>query len=107
VSLRHHPVEGTTTLPDGREVTVRVAVPEDDYVSEDDSTTVALTVTWNHEGHGHVLASLNTVLAPEHTAEADELAREILAALASGEAAPDAGGLERFADTIPGVRDTR
>jgi hypothetical protein len=105
VSLRQNPVQGTATLPDGRVVDVRVGVPQDDYVPADEQTTVALTVAWQHDGHEHVLAALNTVLAPEHEAEAEELVRGILVALSSGEVEPDAGGLERFADTVPGVRD--
>ena len=100
MSLRERPVEGTTELPDGREVTVRVDVPSDDYVPEDVLRTVELTVRHDTE----VLAALNTVLDPEHEEEAAALVREVLAGLASGELEPTAGDLEPLADSIPDVR---
>ena len=100
MGLRERPAEGTTELPDGREVTVRVEVPDDDYLAEDDRRTVALFVR-NEE---RVLAAINTVLAPEQEEEAAALVREALVGLSSGELEPTAGSLERLGDRIPDVR---
>jgi hypothetical protein len=100
MSLRKRPAEGTTELPDGREVTVRVEVPEDDYIPERELRAVALTVRDDH----HVLAAITTVLAPEQEEEGAALVREALAGLSSGELEPTAGSLERLGDHVPDVR---
>ena len=100
MSLRERPAEGTTELPDGREVTVRVEVPDDDYVPEAQLRAVALIV----RDETHVLAAINTVLAPEQEEEAAALVREALAGLASGELEPTAGSLERLGDSVPDIR---
>jgi hypothetical protein len=100
VSLRERPAEGTTDLPDGREVTVRVEVPHDDYVPERELRTVALFVLHEDE----ILGAINTVLAPEQEEEAAALVREALAGLSSGELEPTAGSLERLGDTVPDIR---
>ena len=100
MSLRERPAEGTTELPDGREVTVRVEVPDDDYLPQDQLRAVALLV----RDEQHVLAAINTVLAPEHEEEAAALVREALAGLSSGELEPTAGSLERLGDSIPDIR---
>ena len=100
MSLRERPAEGTTELPDGREVTVRVEVPDDDYLPQDQLRAVALFVRDEH----HVLAAINTVLAPEQEEEAAALVREALAGLASGELEPTAGSLERLGDRVPDIR---
>lgn len=100
MSLRERPAEGTTDLPDGREVTVRIEVPHDDYVPEDELRTVALFVVHGDE----VLAAINTILAPEQEEEAGALVREALAGLASGELEPTAGSLERLGDSVPDIR---
>ena len=100
MSLRERPAEGTTELPDGREVTVRVEVPADDYLPQDQLRAVALLV----RDEQHVLAAINTVLAPEQEEEAAALVREALAGLSSGELEPTAGSLERLGDSIPDIR---
>jgi hypothetical protein len=99
VSLRGRPVEQSATLPDGREVVIRVAVPEDPYIAKKELDTVSLELRVGDE----VLAALNTVLEPEHSSEARTLAREIAAGLESGDLEPTAGALEPLADRIPGV----
>jgi hypothetical protein len=95
VSLRGHPVSESAVLPDGRPVAIDVRLFDDEYV-EGRSTTVMVELT----SAGEVLASVNTVLEPEQTSEARELAREIRAGLESGELAPTAGALEPLADAL-------
>jgi hypothetical protein len=93
VSLRGHPIEQSATLPDGREVVVRVGVPDDPYIPKKELDLVSLELRAGND----VLAALNTALEPEHSSEARELAREIAAGLASGELEPTAGALEPLA----------
>lgn len=97
MSLRGRPVEQSATLPDGREVVIRVAVPEDPYIAKKELDTVSLELRAGDE----VLAALNTVLEPEHSSEARVLAREIASGLESGDLEPTAGALEPLADRIP------
>jgi len=95
VSLRGEPIEATAKLPDGREVRVRVGVPEDSYIAKRELDTVdieLLLVGGNH------LAAVNTVLEADQVSEARELAREIVAGLESGELQPTAAALEPLAD---------
>jgi hypothetical protein len=94
VSLRRRPVEKTATLPDGREVRVRVGVPEDSYIParELDTVDVELFLDDRH------LAAVNTVLDADQESEALQLAREIVAGLESGELEPSAAALEPLAD---------
>jgi hypothetical protein len=101
VSLRGHPVEEAATLPNGTRVSVHVAVADDPYVAARELDTVALELRTGDE----VLASVNTVLEPEHTSEARALAREVAEALVSGQLEPTAGALEPFAARIPPVRE--
>ena len=95
MSLRGEPIETTAKLPDGREVRVRVGVPEDSYIAKRELDTVdieLLLVGGNH------LAAVNTVLEADQVSEARELAREIVAGLESGELEPTAAALEPLAD---------
>jgi hypothetical protein len=96
VTLRGVPVVETTTLPDGRDVEIRVGVPSDDYVPARELDTVALEV----RVAGELVAALNTVLDPEQDSEARALAREIAEGLSSGRLEPTAGALEPLADTL-------
>ena len=100
VSLRGQPVEELAALPDGREVLVRIAVPDDPYIATKELETVSLEVF----ADGEVIAALNTILEPEHTSEARALAREIVSGLESGDLEPTAGALEPLVDRIPDVR---
>jgi hypothetical protein len=95
VSLRGEPIEATAKLPDGREVLVRIGVPDDPYIAKRELDTVdieLLLVGGNH------LAAVNTVLEADQVSEARQLAREVVAGLESGELEPTAGALEPLAD---------
>jgi len=94
VSLRSTPITRRASLPDGREVVVRVAVPEDSYIAKRELDTVALELL---EGDT-VIATVNTVLDADDDEAASELAREVAAKLERGEVEPTAGAIEPFAD---------
>ncbi len=85
------------TLPDGREVIVRVGVPEDPYIRRKELDTVSLELF----SDGVALAAVNTVLEPRHTTAARRLVREVIAGLESGKLEPTAGAVEPLADRIP------
>ncbi len=101
MSLRGHPVEEQTTLPNGTRVLVRVTVADDPYVPKGELDTVALELRSGDD----MLAAVHTVLEPGHTSEALALAREVAAGLESGELEPTAGAVEPLAARIPPVRD--
>ncbi|MDQ3670783.1 MAG: hypothetical protein M3377_10970 [Actinomycetota bacterium] len=103
MSLRGHPAEERATLPDGREIVVRIGVPEDPYIKRKELDTVSLELFAGDVA----LAAVNTVLEPRHTGEARTLVREVVAALESGDLEPTAGAIEPFADRIPPVGETR
>ncbi len=94
VSLRNRPVEETARLPDGREVVVRVGVPEDPYIAKRELSTVDVELRAGEE----VLAVVTSVLSPDHDSEALALAREIASGLEEGTLAPTAGAIEPLAD---------
>ena len=94
MSLRGRSIEQTATLPDGREVRVRVGVPEDSYIARRELETVDVEL---FEGE-RPLAAVNTVLAPEQESEALGLVRRIVAGLESGDLEPTAAAIEPFAD---------
>jgi hypothetical protein len=97
VSLRRRPVEVTARLPDGRDVVVRVGVPDDSYISKRELDTVDVEL----RAGDHVLAVVTSVLSPEHESEALALAREIASGLEQGTLEPTAGAIEPLADRIP------
>ena len=99
VTLREHAVEETAMLPDGRDVLVRLGLFEDSYLRPGEANTVTLDLVID----GAVEATVETVLEPEQASEARVLAREVAAALASGELAPTAGSIEHLALTIPDI----
>lgn len=84
-------------LTDGRAVRVRVGVPNDPYIRKRDLDTVAVEI-WNGD---QALATVNSILSANQTAEARRLAREIVAALERGEIEPTAGAIEPYAERIP------
>jgi hypothetical protein len=94
VSLNGSPVEKTASLPDGREVRIRVGIPDDPYIPRRELRTVDVEL---FDGD-RVLAAVNTVLGPEQESEALALAREIATGLASGELEPTAAAIEPLAD---------
>jgi hypothetical protein len=96
MSLRGRTIEHTATLPDGRHVVVHVGVPDDPYIPRTELETVDVEL---HSG-GHVLAAVNTVLDPDQESEAEQLAREIVSKLETGEIPPTAHAIEPYADTL-------
>jgi hypothetical protein len=97
VSLNGRPIEKTAKLPDGREVTIRIGIPEDSYIARKEIRTVDVEL-FTAEEH---LAVVNSVLLPEQESEALALARRIVAGLESGELEPTAGAIEPLADDPP------
>ena len=96
VSLRSTPITRPVTLPDGREVVVRVGVAEDSYIAKRELDTVALELL----EEGRVIATVNTVLEASNEEGASELARETADRLGKGEVEPTAGGIEPLADEL-------
>ena len=97
VSLNGRPIERTAVLPDGREVRVRIGIPEDSYIPRRELRTVDVEL-FTADEH---LAAVNSVLLPEQESEALALARRIVAGLESGELEPTAGAIEPLADDPP------
>ena len=95
VSLRTSPVIEHSALPAGGTVTIWVGVPDDPYI--DDKSALTTVDVQLHEGNA-VVASVSTVLDPNQSSEALELAREVKAALEAGEIGLHAHELEPFAD---------
>jgi hypothetical protein len=96
VSLRSRTIEQSATLPDGREILVRVGVPDDPYIPKRELQTVDVEL---HEGE-RVLAAVNTVLNPEQESEALALARDIASGLEQGRLKPTASSIEPLADEL-------
>jgi len=94
VSLRGRPVEQTASLPDGRQVQVRVGVPDDSYIPRRELDTVDVELFVD----GRAVAAVNTVLDADQASEALQLAREIVQGLESGKLEPTAAALEPLAD---------
>jgi hypothetical protein len=97
MSLRTSPVVEHAALPGGGSVTVWVGVPDDPYF--DDKRLLHNVDLQLHEG-GAVIASLTTVLEPDQASEAEQLAREVKAAIEAGDIGLHASELERFADQL-------
>ena len=97
MSLNGNPIELTATLPDGREVLIRIGVPDDPYIPRRELRTVDVEL---FSGEEH-LAAVNSVLLPEQESEARALARHIRAGLESGELQPTAGAIGPLADDPP------
>jgi hypothetical protein len=94
VTLRGRAIEQIASIPDGREVRVRVGVPEDSYIPRRELDTVDVELFVGDRP----LAAVNTVLEPEQESEALQLLREIVAGLESGELEPTAAAIEPLAD---------
>lgn len=97
MALRSSPVIEHASLPGGGSVTVWVGVPDDPYI--DDKRQLTNVDVQLHEG-GAVVATMTTVLEPDQTREAEELAREVKSAIEAGEIGLHASELERFADQL-------
>ena len=97
MSLRSSPVVLHARLPEGAFVEVWVGVPDDPYFNDKRNlTTVDIQL---REGPS-VLATLSTVLDPDQTSEGLQLAREVKAALETGQIGLHASELEPFADRL-------
>lgn len=97
MTLLGTPVEEHAKLPNGGSVVIWVGVPDDPYYDDKSKlTTVDLQL---REGNG-VVATISTVLDPEQTSEARQLALEVKAAIEAGEIGLHASDLERFADQL-------
>ena len=97
MNLRTSPAIEHAALPHGGSVVVWVGVPDDPYINDKSAlTTVDVQL---HEGNA-VVASLSTVLDPGQESEARQLAREVRAALETGEIGLHADDLEPFADKL-------
>jgi hypothetical protein len=97
VSLNGRPIEQTASLPDGRQVHLRIGIPDDSYIPRRELRTVDVEL-FTDEEH---LAAVNSVLLPEQESEARALARRIVAGLESGELEPTAGAIAPLADDPP------
>jgi hypothetical protein len=97
MTLRGEPVVQAATLPDGREIVVRVGVPDDPYIPKRQLRTVAVELF----EQGRPIAAVSTLLEPEQTSEARLLAREIVGGLEAGALAPTAQAIEPLAETPP------
>ena len=94
MSLHGRPIVQTATLPDGREVRIRVGMQEDSYLAERELQTVDVELFAGEEA----LAAVSTVLLPEQESEALALARRIAKGLESGDLDPTAAAIEPLAD---------
>jgi hypothetical protein len=99
VTLREAPLEKRVTLPDGRDVSVRIGLAQDSYIPRRDLDTVVLEL-WDEE-RGEHLAGVSTILSPDDTAAGHALLREVVEGLRSGAVEASAGALERLADRWP------
>jgi hypothetical protein len=97
MTLRAGPVVEHASLPGGGSVVVWVGVPDDPYY--DDKSQLTTVDIQLREGNS-VVASMSTVLDPDQTSEAAQLAREVKAAIEAGEIGLHASELEPFADKI-------
>jgi hypothetical protein len=94
MSLRGAPLEQTATLPDGRRVVVRVGVPVDSYVAQNELATVVVELLEDDRA----LAAATTLLEPEQTSEARKLLRELVSGLQDGSLEPTAAAIEQVVD---------
>jgi hypothetical protein len=97
VTLLGSPVIEHASLPNGGTVTVWVGVPDDPYF--DDKTQLTTVDIQLREGNS-VVASFSTVLDPDQSSEALQLAREVKAAIEAGKIGLHASELEPFADRL-------
>ncbi len=97
VSLRSSPVVEHAGLPGGGSVEIWVGIPDDPYIEDRSQLT---TVDVQLREGSSVIASMSTVLDPGDTGAARALAREVRAALESGEIGLHAETLEPFADRL-------
>ena len=97
MTLLGEPVEEHAKLPQGGSIVVWVGVPDDPYY--DDKSQLTTVDIQLREGNA-IVASLSTVLDPDQSSEARQLAREVKAAIEAGEIGLHASDLEPFADQL-------
>ena len=97
MSLRSSPVVEHAGLPGGGSVEIWVGVPDDPYIEDRSQLT---TVDVQLREGSSTIASMSTVLDPDDTSAARSLAREVKAALESGDIGLHAEALEPFADRL-------
>jgi hypothetical protein len=97
MTLRAAPVVEHASLPGGGSIVVWVGVPDDPYFEDKSQLT---TVDIQLREGSSVVASMSTVLDPEQTSEAAQLAGEVKAAIEAGEIGLHASELEPFADKV-------
>ena len=97
MSLRESPAIRTARLPDGREIAVRVVVPDDPYVPQSEIDTVVAEL----EEGGTVLAVVTTPLSATDVERAGALADSIRVGLESEAFPATAEGIETVATTVP------
>jgi len=100
MSLRTDPVTVDATLPDGRVVAVRIAVPDDSYIAREELDTVVAELV--DEATGEPLGVVSTILEVDDHFAARALVTEIVTGLESGDLAPTAGAIEPLAERRPG-----
>ena len=93
MSLHDGPVVRSALLPDGRTVTVRVALLEDSYVSPEEMNTVVLELV----ERGEMLGSVETPLSADDDDDATRLADRVREGLERGELEPSAEGVTHVA----------
>jgi hypothetical protein len=93
MSLHDGPVVRSALLPDGRTVTVRVALLEDSYVSPEEMNTVVLELV----ERGEMLGSVETPLSADDDGDAARLADRVREGLERGELEPSAEGVTHVA----------
>jgi hypothetical protein len=93
VSLREEPVIGRARLADGREIEIRIIVPDDSYVDRSQLDTVVVEL----DADGEMLGVVATPLEPEDITRAQALAATIRKGLESGDLEPSAEGVEAAA----------
>ncbi|HYZ18695.1 MAG TPA: hypothetical protein VE615_04060 [Gaiellaceae bacterium] len=95
MSLRRRPVQKTARVGDGRDVVVRVGVPDDPYISKAELDSVVVELVED----GTVIATVESILSANDESAARRLAAEIVAGLESGELQPTASAIEPLADS--------
>ena len=96
MSLHGNPVHEKARLPNGGEVTIRVAIAEDSYIADKDMNTVVLEVRVGRS----VVVTLDTILDAEQVDEARHLAERVRDGLSSGELEPTAHSLGPLTDEL-------
>jgi hypothetical protein len=99
MSLRTDPVTVDATLPDGRVVAVRIAVPDDSYIAREELDTVVAELV--DEATGEPLGVVSTILEVDDHFAARALARDIAEGLEAGKLEPTAGSIEPLAERRP------